>query len=196
MAESQFNVVPLQDLFSAPIAAVIEADFMAARQFVEYIKQFGFIPKSDHESEFGDLDYISFDYEQPSSNGSTEKRTMKIPTLSAIPLPLLKVDKADFSFGVKILMSQETAQKKKIQMKENPTSKDTIPNSKSFNWQAMLAAAPQKSKSENSSNKSTSLNANIDVKISVTQADIPAGISKMLSLLGSNIQEKGGDNES
>ena len=152
------QIASLEGIFATPIQAIIDADFMAARKATEYIKEFGFT-SGGSKGKLGSLKETSFVYDTIGSDGKPQQRLVKIPTLSLIPLPLLHVDYADFDFSVRIVDSTND--------KLNAT------------------LVPQQS--GNPSNPSSPhLDANINVKMKVVQSDIPAGISNLLALMGSN----------
>ena len=162
------QITTLKNIFSLPIQAIIDADFMAARKSLEYIREFGFEPgpgKNGEEACFGKLKETSFSYTTTGESGETERRVVKIPTLSLVPLPLLHVDCADFDFSVKVIDSNQQQDKNTLNATLAPVSRDS------------------------QNNKNTPhLDANINVKMKVVQSDIPAGLSNLLALMGSNTQ--------
>jgi hypothetical protein len=183
-------VVDLPYIFNAPIAAVIEADVMAARAFVEFIEEYGFVRKPGDRPggatpDFGELRMVSFCYQQPGANGVMEKRLLQIPVLSLIPLPLLEVKTATFDFGVRVLAAE----------RKYPTGgpirlagEDTVPPGEEpkFHWPAVLARGSTVAGEETKEDVSPHLEANIRAQIAVGQAGIPAGISNLLGLIGVN----------
>ncbi len=172
------QIFTLEEIFGVPIKAILDADYMAARQAAEYISEFGFeqykpqlqanpnLGCTDTANKLENLGTVresSFLYNQVNSKGFIEPRVMRVPTLSLIPLPLLHVDNADFDYSVRILESD----------KDGKT-------------QATLTT--QKGANANSSNPH--LEANINVKVKVVQSDLPAGITNLMALMGSNVINK------
>jgi len=156
------QIASLDGIFATPIHAIIDADYTAAKRAAEYIRDFGFTtcnPENPTENKLGTLKETAFVYETIGNDGKPEKRLVKIPTLSLIPLPLLHVDYADFDFAVRIVDST--------------------------NDQLNATLVPQQNNSSTNPN-SPHLEANINVKMKVVQSDIPAGISNLLALMGSN----------
>ncbi len=158
------QIATLESIFATPIQAIIDADYMAARRASEYIKEFGFNQRNSAEGSnaLGSLKETSFSYNTLGTDGKPEQRLVKIPSLSLIPLPLLHVEHADFDFSVRIVSSEQ-------------------------NEDGKLSAAlvPQRN-SQNANASTPHLDANINVKMKVVQSDIPAGISNLLALMGSN----------
>ncbi len=164
------QIKKLESIFAIPIKAVINADFNAAETASKYIKKFGFTSHDNNDidgSNLGTLKETSFIYDAIGNDGKTERRLIKIPSLSLIPLPLLHVDHADFDFSVRIVDSDEIIEDDSVNaiLTSQQNNKPTNPN------------APN-------------LDANINVKMKVVQSDIPAGISNLLALMGTNTLNK------
>ncbi|MBO7551632.1 MAG: DUF2589 domain-containing protein [Fibrobacter sp.] len=164
------QIQKLEKIFAIPINAIINADFNAAETSSKYIKKFGFTSNTSKNidgSDLGTLKETSFIYDSIGNDGKLEKRLIRIPSLSLIPLPLLHVDHADFDFSVRVVDSDEIIEEGKVNALLTPqqSNKQKNPN------------APQ-------------LDANINVKMKVVQSDIPAGISNLLALMGSNTLNK------
>ncbi|MBY4728019.1 MULTISPECIES: DUF2589 domain-containing protein [Burkholderia] len=196
MTDSISPVVDLQYLFAAPIEAVIEADFMAARQFVRYVREFGFVqnasivcePGDPNGTDFGELRMITFFYEQVVGKDKTEWRRVQVPVLSLIPLPLLGVKTATFDFGVRLLLAERVQAPCAIPLLPDDAD-DTAP--RRYRWSAMLARGRPEAGSHAREDVSPFLEANIGAKVEVGQAGIPAGIGNLLALLGMNTQISG-----
>ncbi|KVF19007.1 MULTISPECIES: DUF2589 domain-containing protein [Burkholderia] len=196
MTDSISPVVDLQYLFAAPIEAVIEADFMAARQFVRYVREFGFVrkpstgcePRELDDSDFGELRMITFFYEQVLGKDKTEWRRVQVPVLSLIPLPLLEVKTATFDFGVRLLLAERVKASCAIPLLPGDAD-DAAP--RQYRWSAMLARGRPEAGGQTREDVSPFLEANIGAKVEVGQAGIPAGIGNLLALLGMNTQVGG-----
>lgn len=170
----------LENIFFAPIDAIITADYMAAQKSAQFISQYGFDKDSsnaDDTSDIGNLKKTSFRYTQVGENGELETKVMTLPTLSMIPLPLLHVDGADFDFSVRI-----------IDTVDDNTKKIADINSQMERKKIIATLAPQKGKNRTENPYSPHLDANINVKVKVIQADMPAGLSNLLALMGTNAQ--------
>jgi hypothetical protein len=188
MADIETNVTDLEYIFSAPIAAVVKADFMAARQFVEYIEKYGFArpDRSEPGAEYcGDLRMVSFTFDQI-QNGHPERRMMKVPALSLIPMPLLQVKQAEFSYGVHVLSARRVHDDHKPLRLLAEREASGLPDPEPYEWRAMLAAG--RTRDETRPDLAPHISANIDVKVHVGQADIPAGLANLFALMGENAQ--------
>ena len=187
----------LHELIAAPVLAVIEADYMAARAFVRYIGEYGF-GGQDHGASHpgsgaaatpdgfvGELRMVSFRVDQTESDGRVRSRLVRLPALSLIPLPLLKVKEANFSFSVRILDGVTEAPKGPLRLlgggREDEPHGPEPPR-----WRAMFV--PDEPRDGESPGWGQGLQANMDVKISVTQSDLTAGIVRLLSVMNESAQ--------
>ena len=125
------QITTLENIFGIPIQAIINADFMAARKSLEYIREFGFEPDPGNNGDvnrFGKLRETNFSYTSPGDSGAAERRVVKIPTLSLVPLPLLHVDHADFDFSVKVIDSNQQQDNNTLNATLTPLSGDSKNN--------------------------------------------------------------------
>ncbi len=189
------QVVDLQYLFAAPLVAVIEADVLAAKEFVKFIKDEGFEkehpgsgparePGSDVE-DLGRLRTVVFFYQRLDSRGHKEWVEVSVPLLSLFPLPLLQVSHADFDFDVRIFDAvQERRPENPADLTRDPDHKERSPRSLKpdrYRFRAMLARrGPETTRTD----LAPHLDANMRVKVAMRQADVPAGIATLLNVMG------------
>jgi hypothetical protein len=188
----QVSVVPLQEIFAAPLRAVIQADFMAAEQFVHFVRTYGFdraragTPSTPVDTKFGALRMISFQFPRPGREGTPEDVTVRIPALSMIPLPLLQVRDADFRFGVRLLQGAEAVPAvRRLGLLDD---EDEDPTPGQVHWQAMIASSHPDDQPNTGDVLAPQLQANIHARVRMRQADVPAGIANLLALMGQNTE--------
>lgn len=183
MANGTFAVY-LGDIIAAPILATVNADFQAARKFVDYVKEFGFNRVAGKSSDFGDLKMVKFAFPEPTPDGGVRTKVMQLPELSLVPLPILQVDKADYSFGIRIISGQDAQPVGPLKLLEKP---ETLPDPNRYHWMATLAPPVHRKSTELQPDADPYINANVQAQISVRVGDVPAGISRLLALLGSDV---------
>lgn len=181
--ETPLTVFNLEQLFSAPINATIGADFEAARQFVRYLREFGFNkPAGTPGNDWGALRMVAFGIERE-RNGYPNTEVVRIPTLSMIPLPLLEVREADFSFAVRILSGEPIPEPRSRGLSLPGDAPPAPPDG--MRWRAMLAEEAS-AREEQVSPVNPQLAANLRVKVSVRRGDVPAGIASLIALMNEN----------
>lgn len=179
------HVIPLKDIFSAPLLATLDADVIASEKFVEFIRTYGF--ERDGESQgnsggigFGKLRMVTFQY-----NVNGAERTISIPLLSLIPLPLIQIQDADFKFNVKIV----SAVKEKRYVSILKSSENSfIPEEEPIYDFGAIFVPEVNVKTESEMNES--LFANIKSTIRLRNADIPSGLATLLNLMGEGVTEE------
>jgi hypothetical protein len=193
------RVLDLDAIFSTPLVSVIEADVRAAREFARFISDFGFVGGAEAPetpgTHLGELRTVSFTYKRPSSTGTLEDAIVEIPVLSLVPLPLLQVMDAEFAFNVRILDTDLGDPGAPPPLIERPkTEADAAgatlpPAPQRPRVRAMLAQAQPDTPSDGSGRRSE-MDANMSVKISMKQSDVPAGISALLNLMAQSINAR------
>ncbi len=183
------QIMDLKGLFGAPLIATVDADLMAARQFVEFIEEYGFEPVEDNapvsddqlsqvsgNNHFGKLRMITFRYETKDLSGNTKYSVIHIPAISLVPLPILQVSDASFDFDVRILASTSSQPE---DLFGTETEEDDVQD---YDIKATLSP-----NSSNSDGGSMSLSANMKVNINMRQADIPSGISTIINVMDQSV---------
>ncbi|AVQ71640.1 hypothetical protein B5D77_10295 [Microcystis sp. MC19] len=203
---SNHQAFHLHEIFSAPLLATIEADFRAANKYMEFVQEYGFESVSEEETpdvavnhsgtKFGRLRMVNFWYNRRNfQTGKDEYVNIQVPALSLIPLPLLQVDDAEFSFNVHIYphksLKSRQPDKPPSLLGENSTvtnasdASDNLPPQPSF-----MASLPALSGQKG--DKIAQTTANMKVKIKMRQADLPTGIANLMVILhqGSSIENR------
>jgi hypothetical protein len=185
------QVMELQQLIAGPLIATIEADALSAQKYLEYIMQVAFEKYNPKTGETGELRMLTFGYNEQDVNGPRRK-TVSIPLLTLVPLPLLHVEEADFDFDIKILdaISDRVDETFSVEDGKSVTNK---PEVSGFKMRASLA--PKQGEAKHSGELQQSLSANMKVKVKMRPADMPAGLSNLLHLTANNVQIEDAENE-
>jgi hypothetical protein len=185
------QVMELQQLIAGPLIATIEADALSAQKYLEYIMQVAFEKYDSKTGETGKLRMLTFGYNEQDVNGPRRK-TVSIPLLTLVPLPLLHVEEADFDFDIKILdaISDRVDETFSIEDGKSVTNK---PEVSGFKMRASLA--PRQGEAKHSGELQQSLSANMKVRVKMRPADMPAGLSNLLHLTANNVQIEDAENE-
>lgn len=185
------QVMELQQLIAGPLIATIEADTLSAQKYLDYVMRVAFESYNPQTGETGKLRIITFSYNEQDANGP-HKRTVSIPLLTLVPLPLLHVEEADFDFDIKILdaLSENVDEKFSIEQGKSVTNRPEVTG---FKMRASLA--PKQGEASRGGELQQSLSANMKVKVKMRPADMPAGLSNLLHLTANNVQVEDADIE-
>lgn len=183
------QVMDLQQLIAGPLMATIDADALAAQRYLDYLMRVAFVSYDPLTGKTGEMRMITFTYIEQDVNGS-RKRTVSMPLLTLIPLPLLHVEEADFDFDIKIIdaVSDAVDERFSIAAGESVTVR---PEASNFKLRASLA--PMRCEATNDGDLQQSLSANMKVKVRMRPADMPAGLSNLLNLTANNVQIQDAD---
>lgn len=162
-----------------PINAVIEANEYAALTAVNFIRREGFTKrhqdtlKEKGVDDFGELRMVSFSYQYIGTDGRERTMTIQIPFLSMIPLPLLEVKRANFEFGLRVLDHVWTSNN--VHELQQPVGQE----SSASTIQALLVSERNTAFQEQ---YNSGLIANMQVRVEIERADIPAGLLELMNL--------------
>lgn len=193
------RVLDLDALFGAPLVSVIEADVRAAREFARFITDYGFVGGGESPqtpgTHLGELRTVTFTYKRPGPTGGLEDAIVEIPVLSLVPLPLLQVTDAEFAFNVRILDTDLGDLGAPPPLVERPQAEADAAGAgqpsapQRTRVRAMLAQA-QPDAPQSGNGRRSEMDANMSVKISMKQSDVPAGIGALLNLMGQSIHAR------
>jgi hypothetical protein len=106
---------------------------------------------------------------------------MKVPLLTMVPIPFIRIDSADIDFNVKINSVEETKTSQ-----ENKVSGSTQANAnyKGFRFNAGIKLNASISNQKKSSSSDTvKRDYSLNVHVHAVQDDMPAGVERLLSIL-------------
>lgn len=181
------QVMELQQLIAGPLIATIDADTQSAQKYLDYLVKIAF-EEYPETGGIGKLRQLTFSYTEQDVNG-THKRTVNIPLLTLVPLPLLHVEEADFDFDITILDALTESKEERFSIEDGKGVKQQ--GNGELKMRASLAPQQGSSKGE----LQQSLAANMKVKVKMRQADMPAGLSNLLHITANNVQVEDADGE-
>ncbi|MFV0362188.1 MAG: DUF2589 domain-containing protein [Suipraeoptans sp.] len=182
------QVMALRQLISAPLIATLDADAMTTRSYIDFLREVAFErDTTDGETGLGKLRTFTFQYTQ-SEGGRRIVKSVQIPVISLIPIPLLQIKEAVFDFEIKILDAVSEVKEDSYSFDEQSINED---DDSPVSMRASLA--PQSGSSKNQ--KDHSQTANMKVKVVMHQADMPSGLANLLSLSANNMTVESTDNE-
>lgn len=172
----------ISELLGAPMAAVIQAEAIAAKATANFIKEVGFMKATDaSDPDFGAVRTITFSYQRINADGTTQTATLAIPLLTIIPIPSLQVAEAEIEFDLALTQPEVSTKSA-----SNSGSLDkTFLNGNDVRLRAIFGKKP----SANPNAPASSTTANMNVKIKLAQADLAVGMIQLLNILDSSNKE-------
>lgn len=164
--------LPLRELLGILVADLIVAEAQAANASAGFLKEAGFIGGKEASDDWGKLRFVSFSFPVQDPDGKAI-RTIKVPLLSLLPIPLQQIDQAEFELFVKVHDVKEI----EVQANEkNKLGSATHGLEQQF-LDLICEVAPY---SPESSTDKKGAFPKVHIKLTMRQADLPAGLSSSL----------------
>ena len=176
---------PLQNLITAPLQAIIEAQATTTETMLDYIYSLSEAGSRDKANEIlarGDaiklknIEFLLKRIEQTESGNLAESPyKLEVPIITMFPIPYLSIKDAELSFNFKVVdVTKQTEQQEDDKTKSSGLVRQNI-------IQTRYTSSKEDSKEATS---------DISIKITVSQTDVPMGLAKFLTNASSAIIEK------
>lgn len=163
--ESLLQELDFNRILGAPLSACVNAQEEAAQATLQYLNEVVFTQAGDDDSSL-ELVTVSFYFE---SGGQVHRIVM--PLLLIVPVPYLQIDRVDLTFQATVTESRMNHDTRKLSLKAK-------------------YSAPGDSAEVSNETKAEYMNKRcIDINLSVTSADMPMGISKLLEIFNNQLVE-------
>ena len=191
---NEISSISLGSIIGGALSAIVEAQSQAAHTTVNFINEVGFEGKTEERKPV----YVDFQYEktiQPDKEKMTEEQKkeggqeenskqithLKVPLLTMVPIPYIRVDDATIDFNVKINSVQETKTSSNLTYGGNMEAHAGYNGFRFKTGIKLSASISNQKKSSTSDNvkRDYSLNVHVHAK----QDDMPAGVERLLDLL-------------
>ena len=163
--ESLLQELDFNRILGAPLSACVNAQEEAAQATRQYLNEVVFTQAGDDDSSLEPVT-VSFYFE---SAGQVHRIVM--PLLLIVPVPYLQIDRVDLTFQATVTESHMNHDTRKLSLKAK-------------------YSAPGDSAEVSKETKAEYMNKRcIDINLSVTSADMPMGISKLLEIFNNQLVE-------
>lgn len=163
--ESLLQELDFNRILGAPLSACVNAQEEAAQATLQYLNEVVFTQAGDDDSSREPVT-VSFYFE---SAGQVHRIVM--PLLLIVPVPYLQIDRVDLTFQATVTESRMNHDTRKLSLKAK-------------------YSAPGDSAEVSKETKAEYMNKRcIDINLSVTSADMPMGISKLLEIFNNQLVE-------
>ena len=178
VAINAMQAIPFSSMIGGPLNACIEAQAMAARTSWEFIKEVGL--NTDEKGQKSAI-MVAFSF-----NRGGRMVQLNVPLLTIVPIPYIAINTIDINFKASISASSssasETSEHTEAGGEVNAKAKLNLGL---FSLQANLKANYSSKKDSKATAESKySVESTIDVAVKAGQESMPAGMAKVLELLG------------
>lgn len=169
--------LPFDNLIGGPLNACILAQAQAAQTTVNFIQEVGLNETQDGTKE---AIYVYFNFVQ---NG--RKVTISVPLLTILPIPYIAINSIDINFKATVNGVENTSDTSEYSSEyKRDYKKDTKNGWRSKRTTSLTTSYSSKYDSKSTKDSSFSVEATIDVAVHAGQESMPAGMAKILELLG------------
>ena len=181
--------IPYGTLIGAPMTAAVEAQALSAQTSLDFIRSIGFESTEDG-SDFGAVRQVTFSYSRrDTTTGEETDVSLKVPLLTIVPIPYLRIDDMTIDFTSKI-----TEEMLRSTKRDSSTEAEA---ELSINYSHFLSPVKVGFKASISTKHSSSTATSnryktehtININVRATQDDLPAGMTRVLDILESSITE-------
>ncbi len=178
---SALNGLPFENIIGGPLNACVLAQKEAALTTIDFIQSVGLTVDKDGRTE---AIYVYFTFVQ---NG--RKVNISVPLLTIVPIPYIAINTIDINFKASIKGTEATTDTISNEASYTGTQKTNkrlglILNRKKS---TMTSTISTKRDSKSTAESSYSIEATVDVAVHASQDSMPAGMAKILEMLGSAI---------
>ncbi|WP_067475107.1 DUF2589 domain-containing protein [Nocardia amamiensis] len=198
-AVQELRQIPFERLIGAPMTAAIEAQAAAAQSTIEFIQKVGFktpdggfepadllITDTDADADAGDLRSVTFSYEKKDENGEVSAFHLKVPLLSIVPIPYIRIDEMTLDFSAKLTDAIMRKTDTSFNLDSSVSGKFgggfLVPFKMSFRVSSTYNTKTSKASAQKSEYR-------LDINIRAVQDEMPGGLSKILDILEDAIQD-------
>lgn len=181
----------LSQLLAGPLIALVDADAHAALRLAEFVREVGFVTAKSVAAaptpatagadsaagrrNLGELRTVEFQYRKTGPDGLPRACTAEIPVLSLVTLPKLQVSEAQFEYSIRVHGSAPTAGGSQA-----PAGMPGAPAP------VRLYGAVAHSPDSPAARTAPTAQGNLQVRVTVRQADMPGGLSQLLNIMGNS----------
>ena len=170
--------LPFDNLIGGPLNACVRAQADAAQTTLSFIESVGLeVDDEGHKQAV----YVYFSFVQ-----GGRKAIMSVPLLTIVPIPYIAINTIDINFKATITGVESSSVTDEMSQEYNRTS-DSSRKSGIFRRKTTNIKTSFSSKKDSKSTKdsSFSIESTIDVAVHASQDSMPAGMAKVLEMLGS-----------
>lgn len=172
--------LPMEQIIGGPLQAVIKAQTMAASETANFINNVGLVVKDGNK--VAQTVEFSFERKVPKEDGSgidTESVTLNVPLLTIVPVPFIRVEEATIDFECKVSSSTLDTSSHDFGVEVSASGKV---------WGVRLSVKASYSY-QKTHKEQVDKSATLRVHVKAVQDDMPAGLSRILDILETAVND-------
>jgi hypothetical protein len=190
----ELSSLDFSSIIGGALNAVVSAQAQSAQTSVDFIRNVGFNPPAEGGKGPGDPVYVSFKYPREVAAGTDgsgpvfQDMEIKVPILTILPIPYIRVATAEIDLNVKInsITSTESSTDTKA---DASLQAEAGYKGRTFSASVKLNASVSHQKKSSSSEK-VEREYSLHVNVKAVQDELPAGMERLLNILEDCIQTR------
>lgn len=172
--------LPFEQIIGGPLQGVIKGSVMSSSATAEFIKKVGLTQENGKDVPvMVDFTIDRWRQAEPGAKATPEKLEIRVPLLTMVPVPFLRLTKTTLDFEVKIQSTTVEKEDKSLNAEASVSA--------SF-W-GVSASFKGSYESKSAREDTTNRSATLGVHVEAVQDDMPKGMERMLSLLETAIHD-------
>jgi hypothetical protein len=184
VALGQLSALPFKNIIGGPLTASIEAQALAAKTTVEFIRAVGL------QEVNGKLEAINVEFSYQDGTGAF--RRLRVPILTIIPIPFIVIETVDIDFKARIAASAQQSSEESSSTEAKVAVKASARwGTRGFGASVSVDASYSAKKDSKASQESKySVEYTMDVHVHASQAGLPQGMAQILNILQDGISNR------
>lgn len=174
----EFRGLPMESLIGAPLKAASQANLLLAKSTSDFIDAVGF---NTNKGGNKTVKTAQFSYNVKDKQGDDKQVDLKIPTLSIVQIPSLKVDLIDITFDMEVKSSEEE------KSSNDKTGSFSVDASSGWGPVKLDAKVSGSISTHKENTRSTDKSAKYHVQVRATDSGISEGLSRVLDIMNESI---------
>lgn len=183
----ELAAIDFAQVIGGPLQAVITAQASAAQLTTNFIQQTAFEPQSGASSGPQKLKVVEFDYSQMmggGASGSTDGLTIKVPLLTMIPIPFIRVDSMTIDLNVSLHSTNTVTESNEATASASAGGSENL-EFEQTQWQTSVT-----DKNTYQNNSVIDDTYSLHVTVHAVQDQMPGGMQNVLNIFSNVIQQQ------
>lgn len=187
----EISTISLGSIIGGAMNAIVEAQSQAANTTIQFIESVGFETKNGVKTPvYVDFEYARNNYSEKEKKNIVQTTKMKVPFLTMVPIPFIRIDDAVIDFNVKINSVEEA---KTLDSNKWGGHTEATANYNGWRFKTGIKLNASISNQKKSTTSDTvKRDYSLNVRVHAIQDDMPAGVERLLNALenaGSVLEE-------
>ncbi|MFZ4605541.1 MAG: DUF2589 domain-containing protein [Caulobacter sp.] len=180
----EFGAIPIAMLIGKPFEAACEAQIMLADATANYIKEVGFLPPAQGDTDgLGPLRTAKFGFQRPNAADATkhDEVTFEVPFIVCVNTPALAIKTVDVTFDMEVRTASASVES------EDASAGGTLTVQQRWPGGAGKLSISGSVSSHKENTRSTDTSAKYHISVHAEDTGMPEGLQRVMNILNNAI---------